>query len=177
MQAETLIATYFQGKDENRPHLMARAFAPNAVLEMVVNTGAISFPAVATGVEAIADTLSRKFGQTYENVYTFSLQRPPAEAGLKQFSCDWMVGMTAKEGGQARVGCGRYDWQFQSEEPFLVARLKITIDEMQVLPAECASEIVEWVANLPRFWCTPQQVIDAAPRIDALEPVLAYIRK
>ena len=177
VNAEKLIATYFQGKDENRPHLMRRVFAPSAVLKMSVNTGAISFPAMTAGAEAIADTLSRKFGEVYENVYTFSLQRPPADGALKQFSCDWVVGMTEKYTGMARVGCGRYDWYFQTAEPFLVDQLRIVIDEMQVLPAVHASEVVEWVANLPRFWCSAQEVIDSAPSITTLEPVLTYIKE
>ena len=36
------ISTYFHAKDGNRPHLMRRAFAEKAQLEMVVNTDAIS---------------------------------------------------------------------------------------------------------------------------------------
>jgi hypothetical protein len=36
------ISTYIRAKDENRPHLMARAFADTAILDMVVRTEAIS---------------------------------------------------------------------------------------------------------------------------------------
>ena len=38
------IATYIRAKDENRPHLMASAFAPGAQLTMDVKPDAISFP-------------------------------------------------------------------------------------------------------------------------------------
>ncbi|RJG05308.1 hypothetical protein D3870_04110 [Noviherbaspirillum cavernae] len=175
--AESLVRTYIQAKDENRPHLMTRVFAADAVLEMVVNTGAISFPAVSTGVEAIADTLSRKFGQTYENVYTFCLQRPDAHVRGGHFSCDWLVGMSEKESGNVRVGCGRYDWHFQAQAPFLVERLKITIDEMQILPAHRLQEVIDWVDSLPRHWCDSRTAIDTAPCIDALAPVLDYIAR
>jgi hypothetical protein len=38
------IQTYIRAKDENRPHLMPSAFAPDASLEVRVETENISFP-------------------------------------------------------------------------------------------------------------------------------------
>jgi hypothetical protein len=47
------IQTYLRAKDENRPHLMKLVFAETAKLEMTVETGAISFPPLTSGVDAI----------------------------------------------------------------------------------------------------------------------------
>src|SRR4051794_38575292 len=91
---EHLLRTYFHAKDENRPHLMAQVFTADARLEMQVNSEAISFPAVTQGLDVIADVLVRKFGQTYENVYSFYLQHPAPETRAEQFSCDWLVIMS-----------------------------------------------------------------------------------
>ena len=50
---ETLMRPYFRAKDQNRPHLMEQAFAPQTRLEMTVKTSAISFPAITEGVGPI----------------------------------------------------------------------------------------------------------------------------
>ena len=60
---------------------MARAFAPDAVLKMALRTQAIAFPPESHGLAAITDTLVRKFGQTYDNVFTFYLSRPRPASG------------------------------------------------------------------------------------------------
>lgn len=171
---EMLIHAYLRAKDQNRPHLMARAFAPDARLEMTVNTGAISFPAVTEGLADITDVLVRRFGRTYENVYTFCLQRPAPNGG-KAFSCDWLVGMSSKEDGRIRVGCGRYDWRFQPEAPFLADRLHITIEAMQVLPVENLETVIAWLTGLPYPWCPGPIVAETMPCLPGLEPVMRYV--
>lgn len=172
--AETLIRTYLHAKDHNRPHLMAKVFAPAASLEMTVKTGAIAFPAVTEGLNSITDVLVRRFGQTYENVYTFCLQRPEPE-GRTSFSCDWLVGMSDKEDGAVRVGCGRYDWRFQQALPFLVERLHITIEEMQVVPAENLDAAMTWLTGLPYPWCPSGIAAETMPRITGLELISRYV--
>ena len=174
VSAETLIRTYLYAKDHNRPHLMPKVFAPGASLEMTVKTGAISFPATTEGLDAITDVLVRRFGQTYENVYSFCLQRPGPESRTS-FSCDWLVGMSNKEDGAVRVGCGRYDWRFQPSSPFLVERLHITIEAMQVLPAENLDAVMTWLTGLPYPWCPGGIAAETMPRITGLEPVSHYI--
>ena len=173
--AERVLRAYFHAKDENRPHLMATAFAGDAVLETVVKTGAISFPPVSRGLAPITDVLVRKFGQTYENVYSFYLERPRSAAALDDFACDWLVGMSEKDGGKARVGCGRYDWHFQSEEPHLAERLVITIEAMQVLARELREPILGWLTGLPYPWCPAETILASAPDIADLEPVRGYV--
>jgi len=79
------IAAYLHAKDGNRPHLLAQAFTDDAMLQMAVHTGAISFPPVSRGRETIGEVLVRRFGQSYENVYTFCPASPP-EAGAQVFA-------------------------------------------------------------------------------------------
>ena len=101
---EGLLRTYFHAKDENRPHLIQSVFCEEAVLEMNVKADSISFPAVSRGVVAIAQVLVSKFAQSYENVYSFYLQRPPI--GVTTFACDWLVGMSEKARRHVRTRRG-----------------------------------------------------------------------
>jgi len=171
-----ILRDYLHAKDENRPWYMDRAFAPDAVLKMALRTQAIAFPPESRGVQAIADTLVRRFGQSYDNVYTFYLSRPAAGAMLDEYSCDWLVAMTEKAGGQVRVGCGRYDWAFR-HAPHQAERLVITIETMLTLPADDAGTILEWITRLSYPWADAQRVVASAPTIEALAPVLQWIRR
>lgn len=151
---EALVRAYLRAKDENRPHLIDDAFAPDARLEVRVRAGAIAFPPVAVGSAAIADVLVRRFAQVYENVYTFCLARP-ADGDATDFACPWLVAMSAKADGTLRVGCGSYAWRRQSGAPWLVERLVIEIDAMRELPAEASRAVFDWVRHLPYPWCPP----------------------
>ena len=164
------IANYLRAKDENRPYLMRQAFAPAATLMMVVKAGTISFPPAAQGIETITDVLVRRFGQTFENVRTLCLGAPPADDDTR-FACNWIVGMSEKENGTVRVGCGRYDWSFQPQSPRLADQLTITIEAMQVLPPDSLLPIMEWLSMLPLPWCPVQTLLGKLPQLDGLEPV------
>jgi hypothetical protein len=120
-----LVATYVHAKDSNRPHLMKGAFAPDATLDVVANTGTIAFPPRTAGIDAITATFISGFAQTFENVYTFCLCARPQE-DAPTFSSAWLVGMSEKAGGAVRLGSGRYDWVFRAGR---VQHLTITIDE------------------------------------------------
>jgi hypothetical protein len=167
------IAAYLHAKDGNRPHLLAQAFTDDALLQVTVHTGAISFPPVSRGRDAIGEVLVRHFGQSYENVYTFCLGLPP-EADAQVFCCDWLVAMTEKDSRAVRVGCGRYDWCF-SPPSYLAESLSITIASMQTLPASHTDEVMDWVAGLPYPWCPASTALRGAPDIQHLAPVLGYI--
>jgi hypothetical protein len=167
------IQTYLRAKDENRPHLMKLVFADTAKLEMIVETDAISFPPLTNGVDGITRVV-RDFGQVYENIYTFCLTNPPAgNAGI--FACRWMVGMSERATGAIRIGCGHYDWSFQIGEPYLVEKLRITINTMQVLPSECLHPVMEWLSALPYPWCRPSEAVRGMPRLAAMEDVRKFI--
>lgn len=170
------IATYIRAKDENRPHLMASAFAPDAQLTMDVRTDAISFPSRSDGRDAITRVLVQDFGKTYENVYTFCLMQPP-QGVVTDVSCDWLVGMSAKADGAVRVGCGRYDWRFEAAAPHRVAELRITIEAMQMLPALALDDVMPWLSSMPYPWCDAQRMREAMPDLDALDAVRRYLSR
>lgn len=173
---EKLIHTYIRAKDENRPHMLACAFTPDAVLEMDVRATTIDFPPITKGLASITDVL-RKFSQTYENIYTFCLAHPWLVAiEDPHYSFDWMVGMSEKNSGDVYVGCGRYDW-YRSDTSGLIAHFKITIEAMQVLPGEHLQSVLDWLAEIPYPWCTAGEIIKTAPGIEMLEPVINYINR
>ena len=170
----SVLRTYFRAKDENRPYLLRTVFCEEATLCVRVNTDSIAFPAESHGLPAIADVLVRKFGQTYENVHSFYLSRPPSEAS--QFVCRWLVGMSQKEDGQVRVGCGHYEWSFQEAPPHLVSKLVISIEAMQTLAAHQIESVFAWLERLSYPWSSASEVLKAAPANPELEPVLQYVR-
>jgi hypothetical protein len=169
------IRTYIHAKDANRPHLLARAFAPDAVVALVVNTPNISFPPVVSGLDAVSDALISGFGRTYENVYTFCLSEPPGD-GARRFTCDWLVGMSEKQNGAVRLGCGRYDWQFGGDAAGLIERLTITIDTMERLPSDKVLTVMDWLSRLPYPWCPARVAIERAPAIDDVTGVMRRLR-
>jgi hypothetical protein len=174
-QAEAIMA-YVRAKDENRPYLMEHAFDPQATLAMVVKSDAISFPPVAHGRDAITRILVRDFARTYENVRTVCLSSPP-RAFETIFSCSWLVGMSAKDGGAVRVGCGLYHWSFRPRSPGLAIRLEIVIELMQLLPAETLPAVTSWLFALPYPWCPVQAAFANAPRLDELDPLRQWSRE
>ena len=169
------IQAYLRAKDQNRPYLMRQAFSETATLRMIVKTGAITFPPLSKGIQAITEVLVRRFGQSYENVLTFCIGYPPKD-DARSLSCKWMVGMSEKESGAVRVGCGRYDWLFESGEPFLTRELTITIEFMQILPAETLEAIMDWLFGLPYPWCPVQTAVASAPKVGGLDVILDYLR-
>ena len=172
---EGLVRAYIRAKDENRPHLMEHVFAGDACLEMIVKSETISFPPVTRGLASITEVLVRNFAKTYENVYTFCLERPNLQSHERGFSCDWLVGMSEREGGHARVGCGRYDWHFSPEGSFLVDRLVITIEAMQVLPPGWNKAVFGWLSGLPYPWCSADVIAETAPVLEGIEAVIEYL--
>ncbi|OZI15710.1 hypothetical protein CAL18_17175 [Bordetella genomosp. 7] len=171
-----LMRNYLRAKDENRPLYMARAFASDAVLKMTLRTPAIAFPPEARGLDAITEALVRTFGQTYENVFTFYLAHPGEHAVLTEYACDWFVGMTEKNTGRVRIGCGSYDWEFQAA-PHLARKLTITIETMLSLPPDTEAQIFGWLASLPYPWIDARNLVNSAPPIEALAPVMHWIRR
>ena len=173
MNADAAVEAYVRGKDGNRPDLAARAFAPDARLAVRNATSAVAFPDVTEGREAIVDVLVAAFGRRYTNVRTFCLARP--EPGATSFSCDWLVGMTARDDASARVGAGRYDWAFRASDGCATA-LTITIDAMEILPPALSPAVLAWIRTLAYPWTSATQVADTAPGLDQLAPVLARLK-
>jgi hypothetical protein len=165
---------YILAKDSNRPQLMKDAFAGDCQLEMAVKTDAVSFPSSAKGLEEITRVLVTNFGDQYENVRTFCLSRPNSDY-IPHFQCDWLLGMSAKQGGAIRVGCGRYNWYFSSGDDRRVSKLAIDIEVMCVLPTETSEPIMRWLGALPYPWCSNIQAYRSIPVIDALRPIKRFL--
>lgn len=171
------IANYIHAKDGNRPHLLDGAFTGTAVLNVLVKSGTLTFPAQSSGREAIAEVLVRRVGQTFENVYTLCLATPPT-GRARAFACDWLVGMSEKASGVVRVGCGRYEWQFQDAEPCLAEALRITIEHMEVLPATMLEPVMQWLSSLPYPWCPARAAARSAPtELAQLDQITAYLNR
>jgi hypothetical protein len=73
---EQLLRTYFCAKDENRPQPVAEVFASDARLEVNDRSGQLGFPGVTVGLDGIADVLVRRFNLAYENVRSYTMDRP-----------------------------------------------------------------------------------------------------
>jgi hypothetical protein len=168
------IQNYIHAKDEGRPHLMKRAFAETADLAIVVETGAISFPPLSKGIDAITQVLVRDFGQSFENIYTFCLARPPI-IDDNSFSCSWLVGFSEKKSGAVRLGCGHYDWLFQGKNPSLVEGLKITVKIMLVLSPDSLYPLMHWLSKLPYPWCSPAEALNGIPKLAEIKSVFDFI--
>ena len=167
---EQVLRAYFHAKDENRPHLLDAVFTPDARLEIVNRSSAIAFPALTLGRTAIADVLVRDFARTYEDVYSYYLDRPAD--GLTSFGCAWLVIMSDKATRALRAGCGRYEWVFAGDASGLASELRIAIEAMQVFAPEDAAAIVRWRRQLPYPWTAARQAIACAPPLAGLAPVL-----
>ena len=171
---ESVLRTYFHAKDENRPHLLDEVFAEEAVLHVHNASSAIAFPAVTQGREAIGAVLVGDFNRTNENIYSFYLARPPADVTV--FVCGWFVGMTDKSTKAVRVGCGTYEWRFGPVPAALASQLVIRIDTMEMLSAADWKPVLSWLCSLSYPWSNPAAVLDGAPSLPGLAPVLQWLR-
>jgi len=169
------VRRYILAKDGNRPFLIKRAFTEDAELELVVKTDAISFPSSAKGLGAIEDIVVRRFAVDFENIYTFCLSQP-SEANRRHFPCDWLVGMSVRDGGQIRIGCGRYDWYFEAGAECRVEKLVIAIDVMKIFPATDLAASMAWLTRLPYPWCTPDEALRGRPPIEGFDEIEAYLK-
>lgn len=168
------IETYIQAKDGNRPHLMADAFTDDAELAMDLKTNEISFPSGATGIDDISRILVSQFARQYENVYTFCMGMPPRDG--EEFNCYWLVCMTEKDTGAARVGLGKYHWQGDGETG-KISKLSITIDEMNTLPSEWGPSILRWARSLPYPWCPTDMPAKNAPTFAPVQKVAEALKR
>ena len=171
--ATKAIENYIFGKDGNRPDLLRHAFSPDATLTMLVQTSTIQFPPNVQGREDIAEVLVRSFSLQYENVYTFCFGAPP-KPEAHAHRCKWLVGMSTKATGELRVGCGEYHWVF-SPQSGLAIQLSITIEHMLECPSQHMQKIMDWLQGRSYPWCEPADMLDSAPPLTCLQPVLVYV--
>ncbi|MBN0978474.1 hypothetical protein NHF39_21525 [Pseudomonas proteolytica] len=171
--ATSAIENYIFGKDGNRPDLLQHAFSPDATLNVLVKTSTILFPPSVQGREDIAEVLVRSFSLQYENVYTFCFGTPP-KPDANVHKCKWLVGMSTKATGELRVGCGEYHWVF-SPQSGLAIQLSITIEHMLECPSLHMRKIMDWLQGRSYPWCESTDMLESAPPLTCLQPVLAYI--
>lgn len=168
-----VIENYIFGKDGNRPDLLRHAFSLDATLNVLVQTSSIRFPPNVQGREDIAEVLVRGFSQQYENIYTFCFGDPPKpEANVHK--CKWLVGMSTKTTGELRVGCGEYHWVF-SPQSGLAIQLSIVIEHMLEFPSQHMRKIMDWLQGRSYPWCESIDMLDSAPPLTCLQPVLVYV--
>jgi hypothetical protein len=166
------IETYIHAKDGNRPHLMPTAFTADAELVMLVKTEEISFPSMVKGVDGISAVLVSQFAQRYENIYTVCMGTPPDDGTA--FRCNWLVCMTEKASGAARVGFGGYEWLCRDGSG-MISKLQITIEEMKKLPSESSPLILEWARKLPYPWCPHDSPAQSTPNIPAVQRIARHL--
>ncbi len=167
------INRYIAAKDNNKPHLLSQVFTQQATLVMQVNTDNIAFPADVSGRAAISDVLVTQFNQTYENVYTFCLSDSIERKG-SLLTCKWLVAMTEKDGGKLKVGCGQYDWAFQSDDGSTVKKLTITIEHMSAMDFQNTTHFLNGLSELPYPWCFSSSVRIEMPVIPALNAIRTF---
>ncbi|MED5621308.1 nuclear transport factor 2 family protein [Ideonella sp. BN130291] len=175
-RAQYLIETYLQAKDGNRPHLMARAFAADATVNVASLRRTAAPPARLQGLEAITAALVSEVDQACENIYSFCLQRPDEPLKASAFTCDWLFVMTQRSSGDVRIGCGRYDWRFRFTDRWLVQRLDIVVAGIEVLPPSMWQAALAWVNTLGYPWSSSDEVLaywPGEPRLDALKRFVA----
>lgn len=156
---QQLIGCYIKAKDQNRPHLIPSVFADEGVLEMIVETDQISFPAKTSGAKQIGEVLVREFSLTYENIYTFCISDSIELTG-NLLKCDWLVCMSDRKTAQLRMGWGSYHWQFNTAEITKTESLVINIKKMLVLDHSKLAEIMNVAESLNYPWCKRSEIDD-----------------
>jgi hypothetical protein len=173
-KAMKIVESYIYAKDFNRPHLMSSVFTESASLEMEVNSSSISFPALTKGLEPIADTLSRSFGATYDNVYTLCIEDSIEQYGL-QLDCRWLVVMTHKLEKTARLGFGRYQWSFDESAEPLAEQLKISIDDMLVIEPSLSETLLNWISAKSYPWINGPELLENTPDINCVDKLKRWL--
>jgi hypothetical protein len=81
--------------------------------------------------------------------------------------------MSARNDGQIRIGCGRHDWYFKSNDACRVEKLVIAIDVMKVLAAVELAACMDWLSGPPYPWCTPDDAVRTMPASQQLAEIEA----
>jgi hypothetical protein len=169
------IESYIRAKDGNRPALALRAFANNATVSMDVKTSAIAFPATLVGASAIAEELVTKFGEKYENIYTFCMGNPPADSSWDDFRCDWCVCMTDKRTRATRLGCGEYVWRFEPNGERKILGLGISIESMLEIVGRQGDRVIEWADSVNYPWCPAGETTSQLRELYGLNAVTDFL--
>lgn len=173
-QYQTQISTYIRAKDGNRPWLMKLAFSPDVQLRMKVDNDNIDFPAQASGLTEVTDTLVRNFARENDNVFTFCLNDSLSVQG-QQLNCDWVVFMTDRDTGRVRIGWGQYQWDFNNEEMPLIRRLEIRIEQMDLLPALDDDAVFSRICALPYPWLERSTLLEQVKQTPCSDDLARFL--
>ena len=170
---QQLISYYLRAKDNNKPFFIKKMLDKNAVLTMHVKTDAIDFPPKTTGIEAFTQLLVNDFNKHYENVFTFCITDSITETD-NTLSCLWLVAMTEQATGQHKVGYGKYDWHFITNndsaiDKEYVSQLDITIEHMDIIDRSEDATIFNWLNTLPYPWIHRTELQANIPAINGLQ--------
>ena len=169
-----MVEQYLAAKDGNRAWIMKHVFAPNAVLNMSVNSEEVSFPAEVRSAEKLVEILCTDFNRQHENVFTFCLTPAPAQ-DVTALSCDWLVAMTRKSDQALLLGCGRYDWAFEHGETSRVSQLRIAIEMMQAMPVESEDQFMPWLYDCAYPWIDAESLLANMPTFPETSPHRDYL--
>ncbi len=172
-RAVDAINAYVAARDGNRPHALLTAFTEDARLTIRGDAARIGLPSQAAGRAAIAEALVTGFHKTWENIYTFCIGTRPQD-DAREFSCDWMMAMSAKRDGLPMIGCGRYDWHFEAGG-HRARSLSITIAALQI-PRCDADVVTDWVCAFPYPWCARARIITSPPPVPQLVAIVERLK-
>jgi len=167
-----LIRLYLRATNENRAHLLAGAFDEHAKVAFDTHTQGVRVPPLLEGLPSIAETLVQRVGSSYGNIYTLCLDYPapsaiqPPSTAPTPLSCAWLLAMTAKTDGTARLGWGRYRWCFDRagpEAPWRVSHLTVDIDQMKTLPRPLGQDLIHWASAQPYPFCASETLLASLP--------------
>ena len=82
--------------------------------------------------------------------------------------------MTEKVSRNVRVGCGHYEWTFQSSPVLLVTKLMIAIEQMVVLTPARTTDVIRSLLQLDYPWSSAGQATSALS-MEELQPLNRYI--
>ena len=175
-QLQSLISRYIHAKDSNKPHLMNKTFSDSAELDMVVKTEAITFPQKTFGQTSITDLLVKEFNLNYHNVYTFCVNNS-INKNQQQLSNLWLVAMTDSKTNFHKVGCGRYDWSFNSQKEIKeISKLIITIEHMEIFDAQLENTIFNELAQCSYPWIDNGELLRALPSLPRLGAIKNHLK-
>lgn len=169
---DRVLHTYLRAKDENRPFLLAEAFASQARFETTFASASdFEQGAPSEGLAAITATF-RELGAMCENIFTVCTTES-IEDGSDTLVCKWVVAMSERETGRVRVGWGDYRWRFDTRSG-LATELLVNMQRMVVLDPATADGVLGWISALPLPWCTTAQLLRRVPALTELDELRAY---
>ncbi|WP_329955814.1 nuclear transport factor 2 family protein [Cupriavidus necator] len=176
--AKALLALYVEAKDNNRPALIAEAFAQDASLTFSIDTDTISFPAKTEGAPAIAATLVSDFAKTFDHCRTYYIGDTAAALTGNTMTIPWLVVMRETAAHTLRAGKGFYSWGFAAGDDgsYRIASLHIHIERMDSVPDPGAAVLSALQSSLPYPWLPEPALKTVIEGSAAAQPGLAFLR-